>query len=102
MTNNQQLMSILKKAGEAHKNTHTGTTTHTHTGTNHFYSSPELLDVIVTPSSVELVYKRQLMMSNGFGMPSPEVYKVVYSRHDGSEKTTFGTYVPPSVESYDF
>jgi len=74
----------------------------TATGSMHMYSTPELIDVIVTPSEVQLIYKRQLMISNGWGMPQPEVYKVVYSRHDGSEKTIFGTYVPPSSESYEF
>lgn len=85
-------------------NTPTGTnyTGTTHTGTLHMYTIPELIDVIVTPSEVQLVYKRQLMMSTGFGMPNPEVYKVVYSRHDGSEKTIFGTYIPPSREGYEF
>lgn len=77
----------------------TGTT---HTGTMHMYSNPVLIDVIVTPTEVQLIYKRQLMMSSGFGMPQPEVYKVAYSRHDGSEKTTFGTYVAPSGEQYYF
>jgi hypothetical protein len=72
------------------------------TGSQHMYSTPELIDVIVTPSEVQLIYKRQLMISNGWGMPQPEIYKVVYSRQDGSEKTIFGTYVPPSAESYEF
>lgn len=76
----------------------TGTTT----GTMHQYSFPELIDVIVTPTEVQLVYKRQLMISTGFGIPNPEVYKVVYSRHDGSEKTIFGTYIPASSEGYEF
>jgi hypothetical protein len=35
-------------------------------------------------------------------MPQPEVYKVIYSRTDGSEKTIFGSYVPASDESYYF
>ena len=74
----------------------------TATGSMHMYSNPELIDVIVTPSEVQLIYKRQLMISNGWGMPQPEIYKVVYSRQDGSEKTIFGTYVPPSAESYEF
>jgi hypothetical protein len=74
----------------------------TATGSMHMYSNPELIDVIVTPSEVQLIYKRQLMMSNGWGMPKPEVYKVVYSRHDGSEKTIFGTYIPANNESYEF
>lgn len=68
----------------------------------HMYSTPQLIDVIVTPTEVQLIYKRQIMMSNGFGMPQPEVYKVVYSRHDGSEKTIFGTYLPATGESYQF
>jgi hypothetical protein len=68
----------------------------------HLYTTPELIDVLATPSEVQLIYKRQLLMSNGWGMPQPEVYKVVYSRHDGSEKTIFGHYIPANNESYEF
>ena len=70
--------------------------------TQHHYTIPELIDYIVTPSAIELVYKRQLMVSFNNGMPHPEVFKVIYSRHDGSEKTIFGTFVPASSESYYF
>mgnify|MGYP001383642902 CR=1 FL=1 len=70
--------------------------------TQHHYTIPELIDYIVTPSAIELVYKRQLMVSFNNGMPHPEVFKVIYSRHDGSEKTIFGTFVPASSESYEF
>ena len=66
------------------------------------YSTPQLIDVIVNQENIELIYKRQLMVSTGWGMPSPEVYKVVYSRIDGSEKTIFGEYVAPTKESYKF
>jgi hypothetical protein len=70
--------------------------------TQHHYTTPELIDYIVTPSSIELVFKRQLMVSFNNGMPNPEVFKVIYSRHDGSEKTIFGTFVPATSESYEF
>lgn len=66
------------------------------------YSTPELIDVVVTHENVELVYKRQAMVTTGYGMPMPEIYKVVYSRIDGSEKTIFGEYIPPKKESYRF
>jgi hypothetical protein len=42
------------------------------------------------------------MVSFNNGMPSPEVFKVIYSRNDGSEKTIFGTFVPATSESYYF
>jgi hypothetical protein len=67
-----------------------------------FYSIPELLDVIITKENIEIVYKRQSMVYTGYGMPLPEIYKVVYSRIDGSEKTIFGEYVPAKKESYKF
>jgi hypothetical protein len=70
--------------------------------TMHHYTIPELIDYIVTPTSIELVFKRQLMVSSYNGMPNPEVFKIIYSRHDGSEKTIFGTFVPASSESYEF
>ena len=70
--------------------------------TQHHYTIPELMDYIVTPSTIEFVFKRQLMVSFNNGMPSPEVFKVIYSRNDGSEKTIFGTFVPATTESYYF
>jgi hypothetical protein len=67
------------------------------------YSTPELIDVIVTPTEVQLVYKKQfLIVTNGLTMPQPEVYKVVYSRQDGSEKIIAGHYIPANNESYEF
>lgn len=77
-------------------------TTSTTYSTKHHYSVPELIDYIVSPTAVELVFKRQLMVSFNNGMPNPEVFKIIYSRHDGSEKTIFGTFVPATSESYEF
>jgi hypothetical protein len=68
----------------------------------YMYSKPELIDVIVTDNTIEHIYKRQLMMSNGFGYPQPEIYKIIFGRHDGSENTVFGRYVEPQEESYEF
>jgi hypothetical protein len=79
-----------------------GTTTDTTYSSIGMYSTPQLIDVIVTHENVELIYKRQAMVSTGYGMPMPEIYKVVYSRKDGSEKTIFGEYVPQKKESYKF
>jgi len=76
--------------------------TETTYSTQHHYTIPELIDYIVTPSFIELVYKRQLMVSFNNGMPNPEVFKVIYSRHDGSEKTIFGRFIPSTSESYEF
>ena len=42
------------------------------------------------------------MVSFNNGMPHPEVFKVIYGRNDGSEKTIFGTFVPATSESYYF
>lgn len=71
-------------------------------GTIHQYSTPELIDIIVTPDTIEHVYKRHLLIWLNQGNPQPEVYKIVYSRHDGSEKTVFGKYIAPSREQYQF
>ena len=66
------------------------------------YSKPELIDTIVHPDCIELVYRRQYMVSNNFGMPNPEIYAEVYSRHDGTMFTKQGIYIPPQSESYEF
>lgn len=79
-----------------------GSITGTTVSTNFMYSTPELIDTIVTPDSIEMVYKRQLLIWNNVGALMPEVYKVVYSRFDGSEKVVNGNYVSPSPESYYF
>jgi hypothetical protein len=75
-----------------------GTTSSTH----NLYSSPELIDTIVKKDSIELVYKRQYMVSNGYGMPRPEVYKDIYSRVGGDVRREIGTYIPLQEESYVF
>lgn len=67
-----------------------------------FYSAPRLVDTIVTDKTIELVYQRQSMISSGWGMPNPEVYKEVYSRFDGSKEVVFGKFVPAQSESYEF
>jgi hypothetical protein len=75
-----------------------GTTSSTH----NLYSSPELIDTIIKKDSIELVYKRQYMVSNGYGMPRPEVYKDIYSRLGGDVRREIGTYIPSQEESYVF
>jgi hypothetical protein len=77
--------------------------TTTGTGTSHnMYSTPVLIDTIVTKDYIELVYKRQYMVSLGYGMPNPEIYKDVYSRNDGSVRRVIGTYISAQLESYEF
>jgi hypothetical protein len=76
-----------------------GTTT---TSTHNLYSSPELIKAVVKDDSIELIYKRQYMVSNGYGMPRPEVYKDIYSRTGGDVRREIGTYVPAQEESYVF
>lgn len=74
----------------------------TSTSTHNLYSTPELLKAIVKDDSIELVYKRQYMVSNNWGMPRPEVYKDIYSRTGGDVRREIGTYVPAQDESYVF
>ena len=66
------------------------------------YSTPELLKAVVKKDYIELIYKRQYMVSNNYGLPSPEIYKDVYSRHDGGVRRVIGTYIPAQSESYEF
>ena len=66
------------------------------------YSKPELIDTIVYADCIELVYRRQYMVSNNWGMPEPEIYAEVYSRTDGTMITKQGRYVPAQEESYEF
>jgi hypothetical protein len=70
--------------------------------THNLYSTPVLIDTIVTKDYIELVYKRQYMVSNNWGMPNPEIFKDVYSRHGGDVRRVIGTYIPAQSESYEF
>jgi hypothetical protein len=81
-----------------------GTSTHgtTYISTATMYSTPELLKAIVKKDYIELIYKRQYMVSNGYGLPSPEIYKDIYSRTGGDIRREIGTYVPAQEESYVF
>ena len=66
------------------------------------YSTPVLLDTIVKEESIELVYKRQYLVSNNWGMPLPEVYKEIYSRTDGTMRVEHGRFIPAQEDSYSF
>jgi hypothetical protein len=111
-------MEKLKTMLEVSSGTATTQIHHTTTGTHYttigthgtpsyvtsqnLYSTPVLIDTIVTKDYIELVYKRQYMMSIGYGMPNPEIYKDVYSRHGGDVRRVIGTYIPAQTESYEF
>lgn len=75
-----------------------GTTTSTH----NLYPTPQLLKAIVKDDTIELIYKRQYMVSMGYGMPNPEVYKDIYSRIGGDVRREIETYIPYQAESYVF
>ena len=68
----------------------------------HMYSTPKLIDTIVTEDTIELVYTRQYQVSNNWGMPNPEVYKEIYSRTDGTMRVEQGRFIPAQADSYDF
>ena len=72
----------------------------TSTTSQGLYSFPELISTIVLPDCIKLVYKRQSMISTGWGMPDPEIYAEVYSRTDGSMRVVNGEYTPAQPESY--
>ena len=101
------LKELLKNPAfaELYKNAPTLTaqnSTTTYVSSHNMYSNPELIKAIVKNESIELIYKRQYMVSNGYGMPRPEVYKDIYSRTGGDVRREIGTYVPAQEESYVF
>jgi len=77
-------------------------TSTTYVSTSTMYSTPELLNAVVKKDSIELIYKRQYMVSNNYGLPSPEIYKDIYSRNGGDVRREIGTYIPAQYESYVF
>jgi hypothetical protein len=83
--------------------TSTHSTFVTNFGTNHnMYSTPKLIKAIVKKDCIELIYKRQYMVSIGYGLPNPEVYKDIYSRTGGDVRREIGTFIPSQEESYVF
>ena len=68
----------------------------------YMYSKPELLKAVITDNYIELIYKRQYMVSLNGNMPNPEIYKDVYNRFDGGVRRVIGIYVPHQSESYEF
>jgi len=72
----------------------------TSTSLNQLYSNPELIDTRVYQDRIELVYRRQYIASNNWGLPVPEIYAEVYSRTDGSMRVVKGRYVAAQPESY--
>jgi hypothetical protein len=72
----------------------------TSTSLNQLYSNPELIDTRVYQDRIELVYRRQYIASNNWGLPDPEIYAEVYSRTDGSMRVVKGRYVAAQPESY--
>jgi len=101
------LKELLKNTAfaELYKNAPTltaQTSTTTYVSSHNMYSTPELIKAIVKNDSIELIYKRQYMVSNGYGMPRPEVYKDIYSRLGGDVRREIGTYIPSQEESYVF
>ena len=69
---------------------------------HNMYSTPEVIRAIIKKDSIELIYKRQYMVSLGYGMPNPEVYKDIYSRTGGDVRREIGTFIPSQEESYVF
>ena len=70
------------------------------TSLNILYSTPELIDTRVYSDRIELIYKRQYMVSVGQRLPDPEIYAEVYSRTDGSMRIVNGKYIPAKSEYY--
>ena len=92
--------SVTNLQGQFDINAHSGTATEYF---NSLYSSPELIDTIVTNEAIELVYKRYSLITNGLvPAPPPNIYKHVYSRTDGSVKVVDGQYIPAQREYYSF
>jgi hypothetical protein len=101
------LQELLKNTAfaELYKNASTLTaqnSTTTYVSSHNMYSTPELINAIIKNDSIELIYKRQYMVSTNYGMPRPEVYKDIYSRNGGDVRREIGTYIPSQEESYVF
>ena len=91
---------VTNLQGKFDINAHSSTAT---TFSQFGYTSPELIDTIVTDEAIELVYKRYSLISNGLGQSAPpHIYKHVYSRTDGSVKVVDGQYIPAQREYYSF
>lgn len=88
--------------GEIKLNPNGTSSTNTVITNSYMYSKPELLNAIVTDKAVELIYKRQYMVSYNGVMPNPEIYKDIYNRFDGGVRRVIGNYIPSQSESYQF
>lgn len=66
------------------------------------FSTPQLVKTVVKEDCIELIYKRQYMVSLNGRMPEPEVFKDIYSRKNGGVRREIGVYVPSQSESYVF
>ena len=69
--------------------------------------SKEIIDTIVYPDKIEIVYKQSKTASvypDFSGFNNPIVFKEVYSRTDGSVEIVNGKYIPEQTinEGYEF
>ena len=88
-------------------------TAFTMTGTCSFpnYHPPIIIDTIVFNDRIEIVYKCELAVTTHYTIYNfnqannyPKIYKIIYSRTDGTMQTFEGKYIPPQEieESYEF
>ncbi len=69
------------------------------------YSASVMIRTDVFPDRVEILYKRQSMLSNGYQSPPAQVYKIVHSCVDGKWNVSdpiFGEILPRTEEDYVF
>lgn len=77
----------------------------TNTSYSNFLGHPELVKLTEYDDRIELIYKKTSMMQSGYGPPSQQVFKVIFSCADGKwnkSEPIYGKIIPAQSESYEF
>lgn len=66
------------------------------------FSAPILVETVVNEKTIELIFKEEPNSSFTYPFATPEtrVYKLIYSRFDGSVKREEGIWIEPSAGHY--
>lgn len=65
------------------------------------YGPPFIIDTIVYPDRIEIIYRCQSRVSNNWGSLPDQVYKIIYTISEKSEKI-IGKIIPAQPETYLF
>ena len=55
------------------------------------YTKPKLLNVVEKENTIEVTYSREYLVSDFNGISKPEIYKVIYSRFDGTKEEIYSS-----------